>query len=150
MRGAPDSATVQPRHSPPMGLSLDMNGVATTVVEPDAILPEQFFAAPSPSSQSRGEYALMRAVLEEAVGCIENQFVSPHQRALQLAREAEEWVRSHETRWPFAFVNVCAALGLDADYVRRQLALRRQGATRPLRRSRRRVMAAQARLSLAA
>jgi hypothetical protein len=133
-----------------MRSSIDTNGIAPTVVEPAAVLPEQFFATPSTAYQSRGEYALMRAVLEDALFCFDKQFVSHGKQSLQLAREAEEWIQSSDTGWLFAFVNVCAALGLDADSVRRQLALRRQGATRPLRRSRRRVVAAQAPLSLAA
>ena len=150
MRGVPNAATVEPRHSLPVRSAPDTNEMATAVVEPAAVLPEQFFATPASGYQSRGAYALMRAVLEDALLCFEKQFVSDHRRSLQLAREAEEWIQSHNAGWPFAFENVCAALGLDADSVRRQLALRRQGATRPLRRSRRRVVAARATLSLAA
>ena len=150
MRGATDSSTFRPQHPLPMRSSIDTTGVAPTVVESAAVLPEQFFQAPSTAFQSRGEFALMRAVLEDALVCFEKQFVSRHGRALQLAREAEEWMRSSDTGWPFSFVNVCAALGLDADYVRRQLALRREGATHSFHRRRRRVMAAQATLSLAA
>ena len=29
--------------------------------------------------------------------------------------------RSQETAWPFSFENICAALGLDADTLRRRL-----------------------------
>ena len=138
------------RHATPMSSAQDTNQMAISVVEPASVLPEQFFATPASGYQSRGAYVLMRAVLEDAFGCFENQFVRQGQKALRLAREAEEWIGSNDTGWPFAFVNVCAALGLDPDSVRRQVTLRRQGAPRPLRRGRRRVVAARTTLSLAA
>lgn len=150
MRGATDSTTFRSRHPLPMRPSIDTNGIAPTVVEPAAVLPEQFFAPPSTAYQSCGEYALMSAVLEDALLCFDKQFMSHSRQSLQLAREAEEWIQSNDAGWLFAFVNVCVALGLDADSVRRQLTLRRQSATRALRRSRRRVMASQATVSLAA
>ena len=150
MRRATDSSTFQPQHPLPMHSSIDTNGGATTVVEFAAVLPEQFFQTPSTALQSRGEFALMRAVLEDALSCFEKQFVSRNRRTLQLAREADQWIWSSDTSWPFSFVNVCAALGLDSDYVRLQLTLRQRGATPRLHCRRRSVMAAQATLSLAA
>jgi hypothetical protein len=86
MRGAPDSSTFPPRHPPPMRSAIDTNGIASTVVEPAAVLPEQFFAAPSTVYQSRGEYALMRAVLEDALLCFDKQLVSHGARAPTRAR----------------------------------------------------------------
>lgn len=150
MRGVPNAATVEPRPSLPVRSAADKNEMATAVVEPAAVLPEQFFATPATAYQSCGAYALMRAVLEDALLCFDKQFMSHGERSLRLAREAEEWMWSNAAHWPFAFVNICEALELDADSVRRQVALRRQGATRPLRRGRRRVVTARAPLSLAA
>jgi hypothetical protein len=92
----------------------------------------------------------MRAVFEDALSCFENRDLTRSRGALQLAREAEEWIYSSDERWPFSFLNICLALGLNPDYIRLQLAHRRQAAARPLRRKRRRVMSAQALLSLAA
>jgi hypothetical protein len=85
-----------------------------------AVLPEQFYNPPARTT-GRGEVALMRAVLEEAVDCFQKQFVKSGRRAQRLAREAEEWIYSDEVRWPFSFVNICAVLGLDPDYVRLKL-----------------------------
>lgn len=149
MRGAIDSSKFQPQHPLPMRSSIDTNGGATTI-ELTAVLPEQFFPTPSTALQSRGELALMRAVLEDALLCLEKQFVSRTRQTLQLAREAEQWVWSSDASWPFSFVNVCAALGLDSDCVRLQLTRRRGGTTPPFHRRRRRVMPAHATLSLAA
>jgi hypothetical protein len=85
-----------------------------------AVLPEQFYNPPARAT-GRGEVALMRAVLEEAVDCFQKQFVKSGRRAQRLAREAEEWIYSDEVRWPFSFVNICAVLGLDPGYMRLKL-----------------------------
>lgn len=86
-----------------------------------AVLPEQFYNPPARTTTGRGEVALMRAVLEEAVECFQKQFVKSGRRAQRLAREAEEWIYADEVRWPFSFVNICAVLGLDPDYIRLKL-----------------------------
>jgi hypothetical protein len=112
-----------------MRSSIDTNGGTPTVVEPVTVLPEQFFQAPSTTLYSRGEFALMRAVLEGALVCFEKQFAHHNRRSLELAREAEEWIQNSDSGWPFSFVNVCATLGLDAGCVRRQLTLRQGGNT---------------------
>jgi hypothetical protein len=36
-------------------------------------------------------------------------------------REAEAWFFSDDSRWLFSFVPVCAALGLEAGYIRKKL-----------------------------
>jgi hypothetical protein len=150
MRTVTKAPPLAARHTAPISSTRNTHEMATAVVEPAAVLPEQFFATPSSGYQSRGAYVLMRAVLEDALLCFEKQFVCHGQKSLRLAHEAEAWIWSNDTGWPFAFVNVCAALGLAADSVRRQVALRREGATRPLRRGRRRVVVARTPLSLAA
>jgi hypothetical protein len=83
-----------------------------------AVLPEQFYSPPARQT-GRGETALMRAVLEEAVDCFQKQFVKSGRRAQRLAREAEEWFTTENLSWPFSFVNICAVLGLDPNYIRR-------------------------------
>jgi len=39
-------------------------------------------------------------------------------------REAAAFLLSHDRTWPFSFENICEAIGLDADQVRRQLRMR--------------------------
>jgi hypothetical protein len=63
----------------------------------------------------------MRAVLEDAIVCFQRQFYISGQRAKRLAREAESWFFSDDTKWPFAFVNICAVLGFNPEYIRRGL-----------------------------
>lgn len=85
-----------------------------------AVLPEQFYHSPAQTA-GRGEVALMRAVLEEALDCFQKQFVKSGRRAQRLAREAEEWLFSDEASWPFSFVNICAVLGIEPGYIRLKL-----------------------------
>lgn len=82
------------------------------------MLPAQFFDAPDRSYKEYGIAALMRAVLEDALACFLQQFVASGRHPRYLAREAEEWFFSDNTHWPFAFVTICAVLGLDPEYIR--------------------------------
>jgi hypothetical protein len=86
-----------------------------------AVLPVQFFRPPDRSDTAPGTIALMRAVLEDALQCVANQYSHCGRRPQRLAREAEAWVFAEDEHWPFAFVNICAVLGLDPGYVRRGL-----------------------------
>ena len=93
-----------------------------------AVLQEQFYNPPA-CATGRGEVALMRAVLEEAVDCFQKQFMKSGRRAQRLACEAEEWIYSDEVRWSFSFVNICAVLGLDPGYMRLKLKRWRENVT---------------------
>jgi hypothetical protein len=72
---------------------------------------------------------LMHAVLDDAINCYQKQFLPSTRHEQRLASEAAEWLFSNDDRWPFSFVNVCHALGLDPEYLRRGLKQWRQ---RPL------------------
>jgi len=64
----------------------------------------------------------MLAVLEEAVATFQHHLGADTRRGQRLFREADEWFRSADTSWAFAFESVCAVLDLDPDYVRDGLA----------------------------
>ena len=66
------------------------------------------------------ERALMQAVLEDAVHCLAGE-LGPSSARPTLAAEARAWFTASDPHWPFSFVNLCDALGLDADRVRRHL-----------------------------
>jgi hypothetical protein len=93
---------------------------------PEAVLPDQFFAQPRGSARTSGQVALMHAVLTDAIECYQKQFLARGRRIERIAKEAEEWLFDDDERWPFAFVNVCAALGMEPSYVRRGLRRARQ------------------------
>ena len=88
------------------------------------ILPEQVLDDQRRELPGRGTRALMCAVLEEAILCLVNAPPSAGRTRRptdQLALQAQRWVRSKDQRSPFTFENVCAALNLDANQVRRRL-----------------------------
>lgn len=78
-----------------------------------------------PSSVARtgrnGDIALRRAIPYDAVCCFQQQFVATSHQPHRLATEAEQWLFSDDTQWPFSLVNICVVLGLDPTYLRRQL-----------------------------
>lgn len=91
------------------------------MLPPAAVLPEQFYGVPVNVHAARGEVALMRAVLEDAIECFQKQDLKNGRRAQRLAREAEEWLFKDDQLWPFSFLNVCNVLGIDPAYIRRGL-----------------------------
>ncbi|HLK10676.1 MAG TPA: hypothetical protein VKW76_04810 [Candidatus Binatia bacterium] len=69
------------------------------------------------------EKRLMLAVLTDAVATL-RRTRTERRRAIA---EAHAWFVATDPGWPFSFVNVCDALGLDAARVRRLVAGQRRG-----------------------
>ncbi len=90
-------------------------------LQPDAILPAQFFQSLRTKGRFDGERRLMIAVLEDAVNCFIKQIHATEPKARQLFLDAEEWVSDDDRTWFFSFANVCDTLDLDPDYVRQGL-----------------------------
>lgn len=84
----------------------------------------------------------MRAVLEDALLCLQGHFISTGHRGRRLAQEAEAWFLSEDVHWPFAFISICEVLGLEPVAVREAL-LRDRSSWRslPLKKIRRSVTA---------
>src|SRR2546428_4243167 len=85
---------------------------------PETVLPSQFFDRLQADASLQPEKRLMLAVLEDAVGTFQKYVNVGSRHGRRLFSEAEEWFASEDADWPFAFVNVCQALGLDAEYLR--------------------------------
>lgn len=85
-----------------------------------AVRPEQ--VCTPRAAHTSGVTALMRAVLNDALVCYRQRFLSHSRRAQRLAREAEEWLFCDDDHWPFSFVNVCAVLGIEPAALRRRIA----------------------------
>ena len=79
--------------------------------------PEKFFNSRVRQAIVCPETALMYAVLEDAFLCFQKQFET-EQRFVRRAREAEDWFFSDDSRRLYSFVSVCAALGLEPEYIR--------------------------------
>jgi hypothetical protein len=87
-----------------------------------SILPEQFFPPVHFKNQYRGETALLYAILEDAVRCLQEGGQEKRWRnQRRMAQEAEAWLFVDDYEWPFSFVNICDQLGLDPTYLRRGL-----------------------------
>lgn len=89
----------------------------------DIVLPAQLLrrrqALPEP------ERRLRLAILEDALRYYRDYAGSTDSRRRALYDDAAEWIASRDRREPFAFENVCDALGLHPDAVRRALARER-------------------------
>jgi len=85
------------------------------------ILPEQFFPPVHCKNQQRGETALLYAILEDAVRCLEEGQKNGSRNQGRMAQEAEAWLFIDDYERPFSFVNICDHLGLDPAYLRRGL-----------------------------
>src|SRR5207244_10442593 len=101
----------RPGGPPPIHLSLSLN----------LVMPSQFFPergdGPAP-----GERRLVRAVLKDALAVLFKYDATQDRRGQRLLAEAQLWLESDDTDWPFSFVNVCDALGLEPSCVRERVA----------------------------
>jgi hypothetical protein len=88
---------------------------------PEIILPSQFSDPASAKSTDRGEKRLMLAVLEEAVATFQRHVDAKTRHGQRVFQEADEWIRSTDGSWPFAFENICNALEINPEYLRRGL-----------------------------
>lgn len=91
-------------------------------LEPELVMPDQFFARARTDASFLPEKRLMLAVLEDAVAVYRKHVHSRHPGGRALFTEAEEWIVSDDQEWPFSFVNICHTLDLDPDYIRGGLA----------------------------
>lgn len=114
-----EAATPASHWSKYEGNSFD--GILPRLVEPEVLLPSQFFDRYKGRAILEGERRLMLAVLEDAVSCFQKYAGATRPRGQRLFREAEEWFRDEDASWPFSFEAVCSVIGIDSDYFRGQL-----------------------------
>lgn len=65
------------------------------------------------------EKELMLAVLADAVECFCKHSTARNGVETRLFREAQEWIFAEDDEQPFSFINVCEALSLNPNYIRR-------------------------------
>ena len=68
-----------------------------------------------------GEERLMLAVLEDAIECFQQHVLAQYVWEKKLFQEAEDWILERNSDWLFSFENICQALRLNPDYIRRGL-----------------------------
>ncbi|MFI5396807.1 MAG: hypothetical protein ACHQ9S_14825 [Candidatus Binatia bacterium] len=91
------------------------------LLQPDTLLPSQYFAIMKRKGAHEPERRLVVAVLEDAVECFQKHVRARDQKARQLFLDAEEWIGSEDRTWPFSFENICDLLQINAEYLRRGL-----------------------------
>jgi hypothetical protein len=87
--------------------------------------PDTVETAPSTPSKR-----LALAILQDAILAIHRGVQSSSVQERRDFHDVERWVDNAAVDWPFSFENVCATLGLDADYVRAGLRRVKQNAYR--------------------
>jgi hypothetical protein len=127
------------QHLSVLGLFEETDGLSV-LLSSQGILPVQFCHPPDGPYHETGEIALMRAVLADAISCFQGSVISGKRRYQRLAKEAEEWFFARQDDYVFSFVNICAVLGLDPDYIRLGLKRWRQHAAATPRRKIRRIV----------
>ena len=101
-------------------------GEYTHLLQPDTLLPSQYFAALRRKAAQEPERRLATALLQDAVDCYQKHFRARDRKARQLFLDAEAWIDSQDRSWPFSFDNVCDLLHISPEYLRRGLALWKQ------------------------
>ena len=92
----------------------DREEIASRLITPDVLLPDQL----PKRRPTCGDARLMLAVLEEAVSTFRRNIAGETRREQRLLLETEEWFRSNDNAWPFAFESIRNTLGFDPDYLR--------------------------------
>ena len=87
-------------------------------LEPEAVLPSQYFSLPAVDASLQAEKRLMLAVLEDAVGTFQKYVNAKERNGQRLFTEVEDWFAADEVEWPYSFINISQALGLDPEYLR--------------------------------
>jgi hypothetical protein len=90
-------------------------------LEPEVLLPSQYFTNARQDASMLPEKRLLLAVLEEAVGDFQRDVVATAREPKRRFEEAEAWIASDESAWPCSFVAICHALGLEVGWIRHGL-----------------------------
>ncbi len=95
------------------------DGALPRLIEPEILLPSQFFDRSGGRGVLEGERRLMLAVLEDAVACFRKYAGATRPRSRRLFEEAQEWFfGEHASNWPFSFESICTVLGINPEYFR--------------------------------
>lgn len=87
--------------------------------QPDTLMPAQYLENYRRKTHLEPETRLMLAVLEDGVACYQKYVLARDERGRQLFRDAEEWVLQEDNDWLFSFDNICEAMGLNPEYLRK-------------------------------
>ena len=98
----------------------DIEDRVASTFQPDTLLAAHYFELLRRKALEP-EKKLMLAVLEDAVACFLRYATARDGRKRAIFREVKDWIRKEDPDWLFSFENVCEALDLNPNYVRRGL-----------------------------
>jgi hypothetical protein len=87
-------------------------------LEPEVVLPSQFYGKGGLDASLQPEKRLMLAVMEDAVGTFQKYVWARDRASQRLLAEVEDWFASDDVDWPYSFVNICHSLGLEVGFLR--------------------------------
>ena len=93
----------------------------TDFLEPDLMLPEQFFPALRRGQARNGERRLMAAVLQDGVETFQKYALARDPAGRELFDEARAWIGARHDATLFSFTTVCDVLEIDPDHLRQGL-----------------------------
>lgn len=91
------------------------------LIEPEILLPSQFYDRFRGHGILEGERRLMVAILEDAVACYQKYAGATKPRGRRLFQEAAQWFLEEEPSWVFSFESICTVLSINPEYFRNSL-----------------------------
>jgi hypothetical protein len=113
-----------------------MNGKLASVSGIDSTITQEYLSTFRRSEQFEPEFALLRAILEDAVHCYRKYESAQDRAGRERFHEVEAWIMASNSDWIFSFESVCELLGLDPTYVRQKLRARKRNPVAHPQRSR--------------
>lgn len=95
--------------------------VAKTEKDLWSIAPAHDHGASRGASLAEPERRLMLALLTDAIVCFRRLVAGARREERSLLKETERWFRSDDRLWPGSFVNVCEAIGIAPEPLRRAI-----------------------------
>lgn len=92
-------------------------------LQPDTLLPAQFFEQNRRTTLLQPEMLLMLAVLEDGLDHFQKYFLTASGKGRRLFHEAKDWIFDTDGDELFSFEHICEILGFDPNYIRRGLLL---------------------------
>lgn len=94
---------------------------ATSLFQPDTVMPFQYFEMLRRKTHLEGEKDLMLATLEDAIACFRKYHLARDKKGKELFHEVEAWIMKEKNDRLFSFASICESLEINPDYLRRGL-----------------------------
>jgi|ERR671922_174129 hypothetical protein len=97
-------------------------GPIASLSEPDVLSLYRYFdSSRGAAGYIQPEHKLMFAVLLDAVECFQKYSFNRGNSTTRHGNDPEDWIFQDDHEWPFSFINICAAVGIDPQYLRNGL-----------------------------